>query len=145
MQIPVAQGRYVPAVRHENLIFVSGMTPRRNGLLEALGPIDPTRPIETFRSAVELATCNAGAAARSLIEANERLIAAMSLTVFVNCPSSFTDHSRIADFASCYLEDKLDVELGARTAVGVSSLPGSAAVELSLVFLVGSSPKRSVI
>lgn len=140
MNIPVAQGRYIPAVRHEDLVFVSGMTPRRDGILEEAGHVDLERPLESYRPAVELATRNAFAAGRALIGAGERLTVALSLTAFVNSPSDFQDHSRIADFASRCLDEDLGVQLGSRAAIGTNSLPGDSTIELSLIFQVGCKP-----
>jgi len=139
MQIPVAQGLYVPAVRHNDLIFVSGMTPRRNGVLEAVGPVEADRPVQDYSAVVELAARNAVAAAKALLVEEERLAVALSLSVFVNSPPGYTFHSQLADIASCYLLDEVGVRLGSRAAVGTSSLPGNATVELCLVFVVAAS------
>ncbi len=63
---PQPQGFYVPARRHRDMIFVSGMTPRENGkLLHHIGQVVPEAPVETYRRAMELATKNALTAAKS--------------------------------------------------------------------------------
>ena len=46
---PVPQGNYIPAKRFGDLIFVSGMTPRENGVLIATGKIAPGDPLENHR------------------------------------------------------------------------------------------------
>ena len=45
---PVPQGKYKPAVRHGNLVFTAGMTPRKDGALLMSGKISPNEPIETY-------------------------------------------------------------------------------------------------
>ena len=39
---PVPQGKYKPAVRHGNLVFTAGMTPRKDGALLMSGKISTT-------------------------------------------------------------------------------------------------------
>ncbi|KFL25727.1 endoribonuclease L-PSP [Devosia sp. 17-2-E-8] len=134
---PVPQGNYAPAKRFGGLVFVSGMTPRENGVLTAIGKIAEGKPVERYRPAVELATRNALLAAQSVLASGEVLTEAVSLTVYLNTTPEFTAHSRIADFASAVLAEVLG-SIPSRAAVGVSSLPGGASVEISLV--AGISP-----
>ena len=61
------------------------------------------------------------------------------MTVIVNAPAGYTLHTKIADFASEYLVEALGGRgVGARTAVGASSLPGDAPLEINLVVSVQS-------
>ena len=53
---PIPQGKYLPAVRHADVIYTSGMTPRKAGILMYSGKIRATDPIESHRDAVRLAT-----------------------------------------------------------------------------------------
>jgi len=129
---PVPQGNYVPAKRFGGLVFVSGMTPRENGVLTAMGKIVEGEPVERYRPAVELATRNALLAAQAVLAGGEVLAEAISLTVYLNAAPEFTAHSRVADFASAVLADALG-SIPSRAAVGVNSLPGGATVEISLV------------
>lgn len=46
-QNPIPQGKYKPAVRHGDLIFTAGMTPRKNGVLLMSGKITRTVPWTT--------------------------------------------------------------------------------------------------
>ena len=76
-------------------------------------------------------------AARSQLGPGERIAAVLSLTVFVAAEQGFTLHSKLADFASEFLFDELgDAGIGARTAVGVATLPGNAPVEIQIVAAV---------
>ncbi|MDW9364332.1 RidA family protein [Sinorhizobium meliloti] len=129
---PQPQGLYVPARRHRDMIFVSGMTPRENGKLLYAGQVGLGTPVETYRMAVELAAENALTAAKSQLLAGEQL-SVLSLTVYVNAPVGYTLHSRVADFASRFLEEHSNGGVSSRAAIGVSSLPGDATFEISIV------------
>lgn len=131
---PVPQGDYIPAKRHGDMIFTSGMTPRRNGELMFAGPVRCDTPIEDYRDAVVLACGNALAAARSLLGEGERIAAILSLTVYIAAEPGFTAHSRLADFASQHLRSLLGSEgVGSRAAIGVATLPGNAPIEVQLI------------
>jgi enamine deaminase RidA (YjgF/YER057c/UK114 family) len=78
---PPPQGLYVPAKRHGDLIFVLGMTPRKNGELLHVGQVALDAPDETYRAAVELAAENALQAAGAQLAAGEKIASALSLTV----------------------------------------------------------------
>ena len=129
-QTPIPQGKYRPALRNGNAIYTAGMTPRRNGVLVLTGQVGPDTPLETLAPAVAQAAQNALAAAQGAQEAGERLLGLLSLTVYVN--------ARVADLASQWFYEQLgEGGICPRTAVGVSSLPGDAPVELQTIFLWG--------
>lgn len=131
---PTPQGRYVPARRYGDLIFVAGVTPRENGVLRHAGQADPQASPDLYRPAAELATHLAIEAALTELRPGERLGAILSLTVWINAPCGYEQHSRIADFASEFIEHRLPaIGLPARAAIGASSLPGGALLELQLV------------
>jgi enamine deaminase RidA (YjgF/YER057c/UK114 family) len=131
---PPAQGLYVPAKRHGDLIFVSGQTPRKNGELLHAGQVTLDAPDETYRAPVELAAENALQAAGAQLAMGERVASALSLTVYVNAPAGYTRHSHLADFASRHIEDRIgEGGVASRTAIGVASLPGGAVVEIALI------------
>ena len=138
--LPVAQGLYRPATRAWGLIFTAGMTPRQDGVLLFTGPVLVADPPDRWRAAVELATANALAAAASQLAEGERIAAVPSLTVFIAAEAGFAAHSRLADFASALLRDRLgEAGIGSRAAVGVATLPGNAPVEIQLVAAVAGA------
>ncbi|MEP1331051.1 RidA family protein [Pseudophaeobacter sp.] len=130
---PVPQGLYVSARRHRDLIYTSGMTPRRDGVLQFSGQIQATDALETHRDAVRLATSNALTAARAELHPDEVITVVLQLTVFLNAAADFTAHARLADYASQLLAEELGSAcIGSRAAVGVASLPSNAPVEVTL-------------
>lgn len=136
-ETPIPQGNYIPASRHRDLVYTSGMTPRNKGVLLFSGKIQASQPIETYREAVRLATSNALSAAQSLISAQERIEKIVTLSVFIAAEEGFTAHAQLADFAAEYLyEEMREYGIGSRAAIGVATLPGDAPVEIQLVAAV---------
>ncbi len=137
---PIPQGKYLPAVRHADLIYTSGMTPRKAGILIYSGKIRASDPLESHRDAVCLATLNALVAAQVCLKKGEKISVILQLNIFLNAEPEFTAHSKIADFASGTLIEHLGPEsIGSRAAIGVASLPSNAPVEVTLIGKVVSS------
>ena len=131
---PIPQGKYRPAVRNADLIFTSGMTPRRGGVLVHSGRIRAADALDVHRDAVRLATLNALTAAQSCVRDGERIVIILQLTVFLNAEQDFVAHSKLADVASETLMEHLGAEcIGSRTAIGVATLPANAPVEITLI------------
>ncbi len=131
---PIPQGKYLPAVRHESLIYTSGMTPRKAGVLLFSGKIKNEDPIEIHKEAVQLATQNALTAAQACLCEGEKIGAILQLSVYLNTEEQFTSHPKVADFASELIIEKLGANsIGSRAAIGVASLPSNATVEVTLV------------
>ena len=130
---PISQGKYLPAVRHNDLIYTSGMTPRKAGKLLYSGKIRVNDPIESHKEAVHLATLNALVAAQSCLVKGEGISVILQLNIFLNAEQGFTAHPKVADFASEILMENLGPDcIGSRAAIGVASLPSNATIEISL-------------
>jgi enamine deaminase RidA (YjgF/YER057c/UK114 family) len=131
---PIPQGKYLPAVRHADLIYTSGMTPRKGGKLLYSGQIKANDPLESHKDAIQLATSNAIAAAESCLREGERISMILQLNVFLNAEKEFTAHARLANYATDVLIEKLGANcIGSRAAIGVASLPSNAPVEITLI------------
>ena len=137
--MPVPQGDYVPARRHGDMIFTSGMTPRRNGVMLLSGPVKINVPVEDYREAVRLAARNAVQAAAGLLDEGEAIATVLSLTVYIVAEPGFSAHARLADLASAFIRETLGPgAIGSRAAIGVATLPGNAPVEIQMVVAVGT-------
>lgn len=132
------QGRYQPAVISGNTVVSAGMTPRVDGVLavsacvgsdEHAGDIAVQRAAELAGHAVQRAID----ACRQVLPEGAGLVRPISLTVYVRSRTDFTRHSEVADGASSVVAQWFDGQLPARAAIGVSSLPGGAPVEVVLV------------
>lgn len=131
---PLPQGLYRTASRIGQIIFTAGMTPRKNGRLIATGAIDCSRDIKEYAECTRLAAANALAAAQAQLKKGERIVQIAKMTVFIASTVSFAQHSKIADFASEYLFETLgECAICSRAAIGVSSLPGNATIEITLI------------
>jgi enamine deaminase RidA (YjgF/YER057c/UK114 family) len=134
MRMPIPQGTYVPVTRLGNIAFTAGMTPRRDGELSLSGTVPVEASPETYEDAIRLCCSNALAALESVCNTGERITKILKMTVFIAAESGFTQHSRFADVASAYVMEQLGHEaIGARTAVGVASLPNDAPLEIDLI------------
>ena len=70
---PVPQGKYIPAVRHADVVYTSGMTPRKKGTLLFAGKVKAEMPPEHYKDAIELATTNALNATINCLKENEKI------------------------------------------------------------------------
>jgi enamine deaminase RidA (YjgF/YER057c/UK114 family) len=137
---PLPQGGYVPAIAHAGLVVTAGMTPRINGVLHHEGQVGDDLSVEAAREAAAIAVGNALAAAVAALGPGERLDRVLRLTVYVNAAPGFSAHTVVADGASARLRELLgDRGAAARAAIGVTSLPGGACVELELTCAYGTA------
>lgn len=130
----------MPAVRHgcgtggaSGVVVTAGMTPRVDGILARRGQLGRDLTTPEGSSAARIAVDNALSAALASLGTGRRLDRVLRLTVYVNAADGFEEHTTVADGASARLRELLG-ERGdaARAAVGVSSLPGGACVEVEL-------------
>ncbi|MBO9522058.1 MAG: RidA family protein [Nocardioidaceae bacterium] len=130
---PSAQGGYLPAVAHAGVLVTAGMTPRVDGVLHLRGQVGTDLSVDEAQEAAAVAVGNALSAALAALDPGQQLDRVLRMTVYVNAAPGFTEHTAVADGASSRLRELLG-ERGAasRTAVGVTSLPGGACVELDL-------------
>lgn len=134
---PIPQGKYLPAIRNNNIIYTSGMTPRKAGKLIYSGEIKMKDQIDTHKEAVQLAALNALIAANSCLQEGEKIGIILQLNVFLNVEKGFVAHAELANFATdVFIENLGEKCIGSRAAIGVSTLPSNAPVEITLTALV---------
>jgi enamine deaminase RidA (YjgF/YER057c/UK114 family) len=131
--VPRPQGAYAPAVVDHGLVVTAGMTPRVDGVLQHRGRVGIEVTLQEAQEAAAVAVDNALASAVAVLGPRQRLGRALRMTVYVNAAPGFEAHSMVADRASARLVELLGERgVAARAAVGVTSLPGGACVELGL-------------
>ena len=134
---PTRLGDYRPAVRVGELLFVSGQTGTRDGRPVWTGRCGADLSVEDAGRSAELAALNALLAMRTVLGALERVRAVARLTVYVRSTDSFTDHPAVADAVTAVLRTAFgEPGIGARSAIGVASLPQGAPVEIDVVAVV---------
>jgi enamine deaminase RidA (YjgF/YER057c/UK114 family) len=134
-------GAYVPALRHEDTLLLSGQIPLRDGKVAFAGKVGgPSgRTLEDAQAAARLCTLNAVAAAAEAAGGIDQLAGVLKVVVYVSSHNGFTDQHKVANAASDLLAEIFG-EAGkhARAAVGVAELPLNATVEVDVTFAVRS-------
>ena len=133
---PIAN--YIPAVRSGNLLFLSGQICQWNGERRFLGKLGSEISLEQGKEAAKLCGLNLLAQAKRALDGDlDRVMRIVRLGGFVNAVPGFTDQPQVVNGASDLMVAVFgDAGRHARTAVGVGSLPGGAAVEVDAVLEV---------
>ena len=137
-EAPKPVAAYVPWVRSDRLLYVSGQIPFRDGTLIATGPVPSAVPVEAAMQAARQCALNGIAVAADALEGRlDRVRRVVRIGVFVACDPGFDSHPQVANGASELLIEVFG-EKGrhARAAVGAPSLPRGASVEVELLFEV---------
>ena len=138
--VPAPAAAYVPAVRHGDLVLVSGQLPMRDGALLATGLVGSTDGQHSVEQAAELArvcALNVLAAAASVAGGLDAISGVLRAGVFVSSGEGFTVQHLVANGASELFAAVLGPgAVHARMAVGVARLPLDAPVEVEAVVAV---------
>lgn len=133
--IPIAQ--YVPAVRVENFVFVSGQTPIVDGKLLYKGKLGRELTTEEGYEAAKCAALRVLSCLQSILGDLDRVERIVKMTGYVNSNEDYYDHPKVVNGASALIRDAFDVKgEHSRVAYGVASLPDGAAVEIDLIAYV---------
>lgn len=138
---------YVPFVRSGNLVFVSGQLPKNDdGLItghlssddhEADGTTAPGSQLPKAVSAATLCALNVISQVKACIGDLDNVVRVVKLTGFVNCDGTFHQHPQVVNGASALMIGVFgEAGMHARAAVGSSSLPLGAIVEVEAIFEV---------
>lgn len=134
----IPNGNYKLSKRIGDIVYTSGITPKIDGKLIATGKITADADLSKYKAVAEQAIKNAISVTENILSDKEQITDVVHMTFYVNADSDFTLHSKIADFASDYLFETFgEAGIGTRAAVGVSSLPGDAPLEIQLITAVG--------
>ena len=131
---PAAAANYVPYVKSDKLIFVSGQIPMLNGTL-ITGKVGKNIEIEDTKKAARLCglaiISQLNEATNSNLDKINRII---KLGGFVNCIDEFTQQPEIINGASDLMVEVFgDKGKHSRFAVGANSLPRNVVVEIEAV------------
>ena len=132
--VPPAVANYVPAVRTGNLVFLAGQIARGPDGKYLTGKLGRNFTEAEGAAAARQCTLQLLAALRAEVDDLSRVKRIVRVGGFVNCTDDFTAQSQVVNGASDLLVAVLgDRGRHARAAVGVSSLPAGAPVEIELV------------
>lgn len=128
---------YIPAKKVGDLVMTSGQVPLVKGEIKFAGKVGSDLTEEEGQKAAEICALNCLAAIKGVIGNLDKIIEVVKLTVFVASAESFTAQPKVANGAS-ELIGKIFGESGkhVRSAVGVTSLPLNAAVEIEMIVRV---------
>lgn len=130
---PVALAAYVPVVVSGSFAFASGQVPMVDGALMHPGLLGGTVTVAEGAAAARRAALQALAALRRQLGSFGPLRRIVKMTVFVAATPEFIEHPQVANGASELLIEVLgDAGRHARAAIGMSSLPLGACVEVEV-------------
>jgi enamine deaminase RidA (YjgF/YER057c/UK114 family) len=135
---PKPMGTYVPAVQVGNLLFLSGLGPRRADGTMIQGKVGADLTIEQGREAARLVALNMLANIRAALGSLDRVERVVKTLGMVNSAPDFDQHPKVIDgFADLFVEVfGPDRGRGARSAVGMAALPNRIAVEVETIVQV---------
>ncbi len=128
---------YVPAARSGALVFTAGQLPMHEGALIAVGRVGAEVDEVVAQACARQCALNALAAVDAEVGL-EQVRRVVKVVGFVASTPDFTGHPGVVNGASTLLGEVFgDAGRHARSAVGVTSLPLGAPVEVELVVEVG--------
>jgi enamine deaminase RidA (YjgF/YER057c/UK114 family) len=135
---PTPAGTYVPAVQVGNLLFLSGLGPRRADGTMVQGKVGADLTIEQGREAARLVALNMLVNIRAALGSLDRVERVVKTLGMVNSAPDFDQHPKVIDgFADLFVEVfGPERGRGARSAVGMAALPNRIAVEVETIVQV---------
>lgn len=129
--------QYEPVVVHDRVAYVSGQLPWEMGRLPSTGPVGTVVDIEAAQHCARLCVLQALSGLKRALGSLERIERVLKVTGFVASAPTFHEQPRVVDAASRLLVDLFgDSGRHARSAIGVTSLPREAPVEIEFVVAV---------
>jgi len=127
---------YKPLVVLGNVAYVSGHGPVRTDGSLIVGRVGETMDLDGGRAAARQVGLAILSTLRSELGSLDRVSRVIKLLGMVNCTPGFQDHPKGINGCSELFADVFGRErgIGARSAVGMGSLPGQIAVEIEAIF-----------
>ena len=133
--VPRPGGIYKPVVQVGQLIYVSGHGPMRADGTLMTGKVGFNLTEEQGYEAARAVGLTLLATVRASLGSLDRIQRTIKVLGMVNCTPEFSRHPAVINGFSQLLMDLFgDDGVGARSAVGMGSLPGNIAVEVEAIF-----------
>ena len=130
-------GNYVPGVRSGNLLFMSGCGPRLNDGSAITGKLGDTMTIDQGYVAARQVGLNMLVNIREVLGSLDKVRRVVKVLGMINAVPTFNDTPKVMNgFSDLFVEVFGDAGRGARSAVGMVTLPGQIAVEVEMVLEV---------
>ena len=134
--VPKPVASYVPCVRHNDLLILSGQIPIREGKVVYTGQVGRDLDVETAQQAARLCAINAIAVAADAAGGVDNIQRVLKVVVYVASADDFSDQHVVANGTSNFLQEVFgEAGIHARAAVGLSRLPLDSAVEIDVTFV----------
>ena len=129
---------YVPAVRVGDTLYASGHGPRRPDGTVVRGKVGKDLTLKQGYEAARLVGINVLSTVRSTLGSLDKVVRLVKVLGMVNCTPDFTQQPQVINGFSELMVQVFGETLGkgARSAVGMGSLPGNIAVEIEAIFQV---------
>ena len=131
-----ARGQFLPYRKDNNIVYLSGQICEWAGEVTHVGPVEEdAQSIEQAQCAAQICALNLLYRLRQACEGDlDRVDIIIRLGGFVNCKSGFSQSPAVINGATeLFIALFGDNGWHARTAIGVSGLPGNASVEVDAV------------
>ncbi|RDB41782.1 RidA family protein [Halomonas sp. DQ26W] len=134
--IPEPRGAFLPWSRLDNQLFLAGQICERDGKVLYPGKVGAEFDLETGKLAAQACALNLLAALHDAVDGDmDRVVRCVRMNGFVNVAPGFHDVPLVINGASeLFIALFGDASRHARTAIGVATLPGNAAVEVESIF-----------
>ena len=131
---PTPGGNYIPTVRTGNLVFLSGVTPRRPDGSPVAGKLGKDLTVEEGYEAARICGLNLLANLKQEIGDLDKVTHIVKLLGMVNSDPDFTQPPAVVNGCSDLLVELYgDRGRHARSAVGMATLPAGVAVEIEMI------------
>ncbi len=132
---PVAT--YVTAIRHGDLVYVSGHGPYKSDGSLIIGRLGDNMDIPAGQAAARQTGLAILATLKSHLGSLDRVVQIIKTLGMVNSTPDFADQPKVINGFSDLMKDVFgDAGVGARSAVGMGALPGGIAVEIEAIFQI---------
>lgn len=138
--LPPLAGIYQPVKQVGNMLYVSGQGPTENGIPLVTGKVGQECTIQDGQQAARLCTLNALSNLHQYLGDLNHIKSIVKLLVFVASAPGFGSQPEVANGASQLLLDLFGKQrgVGARSAIGVSELPGNITAEIEFMVEIES-------
>lgn len=135
---PTPVATYVPTVRVDNTLYVSGTGPRLPEGGYITGKVGGEVSIAEANRAARVVGLNVLSAVRDALGSLDRIVRVVKVHGMVNAVPDFTEQPQVVNGFSDLMVEIFGAEAGkgARSAVGMGSLPFNIPVEIESTFLV---------
>lgn len=134
---PKPVGTYVGAVQVGNLLFMSGCGPRLPDNSSIIGKVGQDMDVQAAYDAARLVGLNMLANIRANIGSLDKVRRVVKVLGMVNAVPEFTEQPKVINgFSDLFHEVFGEAGLGARSAVGMGSLPFQIPVEVEMILEV---------